>query len=103
MAKEGLVSLCEDLEAEEIQAANSVREGLQETLTLHRLGMADKLCKSLDYTNIVENLKGSMKARLGKIRRGTDSNHYHRWIAVATTECESKRKKIKNANYSKHS
>ena len=76
-----------------------MREGLQETLTLHRLGVADKLRKSLAYTNIVENLNGSMKAHLGKIRRWTDSKHCHRWIAVAATECEPKFKKIKNADH----
>lgn len=98
-ARQKLMALYRDLDARgEIPAANSVREGLEETLTLHKLGVATKLGPSLSSTNIVESLNSSLRAHLGKIKRWNDSDQCYRWFAMALRECETKFKKIQHAD-----
>ena len=53
-AKQALMNLKNKLKATNIQAANSLAEGMEETLTLHRLGITGALKKSLSSTNLIE-------------------------------------------------
>ena len=55
-------------------AANSLKGGMEETLTLHNLGMDKALCQSLRTTNIMENINCNLKERLARIRRWVNSD-----------------------------
>ncbi len=54
-ANSQLLKTVEWLEGINPSGAASLREGLEETLTLHRLGLPDQLRKSLQSTNLIES------------------------------------------------
>ena len=82
-ARAELLDLKNELTANNEQAANSLEEGLEETLTLHRLEVAQPLRRSLRTTNIIENFNGLFAERIRRIDRWTNSDQRHRWTAMA--------------------
>lgn len=72
------------------KAAASLREGLEETLTLHRLGLFEELGRSLKTTNGIENLMGQVSQRIGKVKRWHHSPQRHRWMALALLEADQR-------------
>ena len=82
-AKETLLTLKAELSADHEKAANSLEEGLEETLTLQRLKMPKPLRRSLRTTNIIENFNGLFADRISRVDRWTNSTQRHRWIAMA--------------------
>ena len=79
-AKQALMNLANKLKATNVQAANSLAEGMEETLTLHRLGITGALKKSLSSTNLIENLNGSIKRHTGRVKRWRNPNMILRWV-----------------------
>ncbi|MDE2771082.1 MAG: transposase [Bacteroidota bacterium] len=73
-----------------MEAANSLSEGLEDTLTLHRLGVRAELRTYLRTTNIMESLNAMIKERYRKIRRWTSSEQCHRWVVMGLLEVETK-------------
>lgn len=67
-------------------AAASLREGLDETLTLIRLGVEDALYKTLRTTNPIENLNGRIAAHTRNVNRWRDGQMVLRWIAASLNE-----------------
>ena len=59
-AKEALMKIHSELLRLNRSAANSLLEGMEETLTLHRLGVFEELGKSLKPTNCIENLNSQL-------------------------------------------
>src|SRR2546426_12817406 len=59
-AKRRLLELARNLEAHD-GAAASLREGLEETLTLLSLGITGALARTLSTTNPIENLQGTLQ------------------------------------------
>jgi len=93
-AKERLLDLHAELQQGNRTAAASLREGLEETLTLHRLGLFDKLGRNLKTTNGIENLMGQVAQRIDKVKRWHHSPQRHRWMALALLEAESRMRRI---------
>ena len=93
-AKEALKALHEELLPHNRRAANSLAEGMEETLTLHRLGVARELGGSLQTTNIIENANGLIGQRIGKIKRWTNTKQLHRWLLLALMEAERRFKEL---------
>ena len=60
-AARALERLAGSLERDHPGAAASIREGLDETLTVQRLGLTGALQRTLRTTNIIENLNGSVE------------------------------------------
>ncbi len=60
-ALKALQKVAADLERDYPQAANSVREGLEETLTVHRLGLSGTLRRSLATTNALESVNSQYR------------------------------------------
>ena len=83
-----------ELEQINRKAAASLREGLEETLTLHRLGLFEELGRNLKTTNGIENLMGRVFQRIGKVKRWHHSPQRHQWIALAQLEAESRMRRI---------
>jgi transposase-like protein len=81
-AKKRLLALHAELEQINRNAAGSLREGLEETLTLHRLGLFDELGRSLKTTNGIENLMGQVAQRIDNVKRWHHSPQRHRWIEI---------------------
>jgi len=88
-AKERLTDLHAELRQINRTAANSLQEGLEETLTLHRLGLFEELGRSLKTTNCIENLMGEVQGHIDNVRRWHHSPQRHQWMALALMESES--------------
>ena len=92
-----MLTLYRDREIREnISAANSLLEGLDEILTLHRLGLDQRLRKSFRSTNCIENLNSQLDKYLRKVKNWSSSAQRHRWVAAGLLEIESKMRRIPN-------
>lgn len=77
-------------------AANSLLEGLEETLTLHKLGVSSVFNRSLGTTNCIENLNSQMAKYIRNVKQWSNSNQRQRWVAAALLELEQNLNKIHN-------
>ena len=95
--KEALVALEQlhrELEDRNQSAAASLAEGLEETLTLHRLGMYAVLGRSLKTTNCLESVNALVEERCAKVDHWKNSSQRHRWLATALVEIEPRLRKV---------
>jgi len=93
-AKSALRALHTELLKVNRSAARSLIEGLEETLTLQRLGVYEELRWSLRTTNTIASLNGHLRKYLGRIRYWRTSDQRARWLACALTEMEENMKRI---------
>lgn len=94
-ASSALDQLHGELEERNQSAASSLAEGLDETLTLHRLGVYSVLGRSLKTTNSIESVNALIEERCAKVDRWQNSNQRQRWLATALLEVEPRLRKIK--------
>jgi transposase-like protein len=95
--KEGLARLrtqIEWLEQSHPNAAASLREGLEETFTIARLGLSPILRKCLTTTNIIESSLSGVEGRTGRVTRWRSGEMALRWAAAAALETERNFRKI---------
>lgn len=98
-AKEALDALKPTLELMNQSALESLEEGLEETLTLHRLGLIERLRKSFRTTNCIENVNSLLAQLTHNVRRWTNSSQRHRWVATALLDIEPRLRRIKGYRY----
>jgi len=77
-------------------AVSSLEEGLEETLTLHRLGLFTALGKSFKTTNCIESLMAQVGQYTGKVDYWKNSSQKQRWVAAALLEIESGLRRVEN-------
>ncbi|VAX27711.1 hypothetical protein MNBD_IGNAVI01-2700 [hydrothermal vent metagenome] len=94
VAKRKLYEIRIELETINRSAANSLDEGLEETLTLHKLGLVEQLGKSLMTSNTIESLNSQISKYAGKVTRWSSSNMRGRWIAVSLMQIEKRLNRI---------
>lgn len=94
-AKMELMAIHKDLAERNLSAAASLMEGLEETLTLHRLGLFGVLGKSLKTTNGIETINALIEQRCGKVDRWRNSSQRQRWLAAALLDIEPRLRRIK--------
>ncbi len=87
-ARAALDDLVAELDLINQSAAASLREGLDEILTLHRLGLFAKLGRSFKTTNCLENVNALVEDRCGRVDCWKNSNQRHRWLATALLDIE---------------
>lgn len=75
-------------------ASNSLEEGLEKTLTIHRLGLVEILGRSFTTTNLIENLNSQLTKYIRKVKLWTNSDMKSRWVAVALLEIEKKMRRV---------
>jgi transposase-like protein len=83
-----LERLARSLEREHPGAAGSLREGLQETLTVQRLGIDGALSRTLKSTNPIENMNGAVAHHTRNVRRWRDGQMLLRWVGAALHEAQ---------------
>lgn len=88
LAKRQLDNLVNVLAKDHPGAAASLREGLEETLTVKKLGLQGTLERTLATTNPIENLNGSIRRISGRVRRCRNGEMALRWVAAAVFEAE---------------
>lgn len=62
-------------------AAKSLAEGLEETITVIRLGVPDLLQKSLSSTNVIESALSTSEGLTGRVKRWRRGHMRWRWCA----------------------
>jgi len=92
--KERLTGLHAELQQINWKAARSLQEGLEDTLTLPRLGLFDELGKSLKTTNCIESLMGEVDGYIDDVKRWHHSPQRHQWMALAVIEAESRFRRL---------
>jgi transposase-like protein len=80
-------------------AVLNLEEGLEETLTLHRLGLFEKLGKSLKTSNSIESVMSLIEQRTQKVDCWKNSNQKQRWLATALLEIEPRLNRIRGYRY----
>ncbi|HAM51392.1 MAG TPA: hypothetical protein DCP92_12150 [Nitrospiraceae bacterium] len=76
-------------------AAASLKEGLEETLTVHKLGIAGLLRKTLLTTNPIESCFSVTRTVTGRVKRWRDDNMTQRWAVAALLRAEKKFRRVK--------
>lgn len=76
-------------------AVGSLDEGLEETLTLHRLGVFPTLGRSLKTTNCLESIMALVGQRTDKVDRWKNSDQKQRWVTSALLDIEPRLRRIK--------
>ena len=94
-AKAALCRLRPELRLLNESALKSLDEGLEETLTLHRLGVFRELGISLKTTNCLESLNSLVEQRVAKVDRWRTSDQKQRWLAAALLDIEPRLRRIK--------
>jgi len=94
VAKRRLERLASSLEADHPGAAASVREGLDETLTLQGLGVEGTLYRKLRSTNAIENLNSGIATYARNVKRWQGGSMVIRWVSAAIVEAEKKFRRI---------
>jgi putative transposase len=90
-----LKRLQSELEDRNQSAAGSLGEGLEETLTLHRLGLYGVLGRSLKTTNCLESVNALVEERCAKVDHWKNSSQRHRWVATALVDIEPRLRKVR--------
>jgi transposase-like protein len=95
-AKKKLLQLASWLESNgEDSAAASLREGLDETLTVLGLGLPKTLARSLSTTNAIENMNGTLRRVTRNVKRWRDEAMIRRWVALAVAEAQQGFRRLK--------
>jgi transposase-like protein len=94
-AKAAINRVVDYLERLNPSAARSLEEGLEETLTLHRLGVADALRVSFKSTNIIESSLSRVEEISGRVKRWRNGDHLQRWTGKALLIAEESWRKVK--------
>ena len=76
-------------------AAASLAEGLDETLTKHRLGLFRALGVRFKTTNLIEIVMARLEAKTGRITRWRTSDQKLRWCAAALWATERQFRRVK--------
>jgi len=93
-ARKALLGLHRELEERNQSAAASLAEGLEETLTLHRLGVYAVLGRSFKTTNCLESVNALVEERCAKVDAWKSSQQRHRWLATALLDIEPRLRRV---------
>lgn len=94
-AKRALLRLVHELRVLNESAAASLEEGLEETLTLHRLGVFPELGVSFKTTNLIESVMARLEAKTERVDRWRTSDQKLRWCAAALRAVEAQFRRVK--------
>ena len=94
-AKRALHRVVVDLRVVNESAARSLEEGLDETLTLHRLNVFTELGTSFKTTNLLESVMARVEAKTERVDRWRTSDQKLRWCAAALLAVEKQFRRVK--------
>jgi putative transposase len=76
-------------------AAASLREGLEETLTVMKLGLPSTLARSFSTTNAIENMLGTVRRVTRNVKRWSGGDMARRWTALGVLHAKESFRRIK--------
>ncbi len=94
-AKAELGKIFRQLERINPSAARSLEEGLEETLTVHRLGVGTLLRQSLASSNPIESCFSTVEKVARNVKRWRAGHQALRWTATGLLEAEKKFRRVK--------
>jgi len=94
-AKAELEKIFRQLERINPSAARSLEEGMEETLTVHRLGVGWLLRRTLASTNPIESCLSTVERVARNVKRWREGDQPLRWTATGLLEAEKKFRRIK--------
>jgi transposase-like protein len=96
-AKAAIEDVCAWLKLQSAPAEASLREGLEDTLTLHRLGVPPELRIRLNTTNAIENVFSTLRHQLRRVRNWSSApDMRRRWVGTGLIESEKRFHRLKN-------
>jgi putative transposase len=96
LAAQKLERLARSLETAHHGAAASIREGLDETLTLQRLGLVEgALARTLATTNAIENLIGGAAKYARNVKRWRGGTMILRWVGAGVLHAQRRFRRLK--------
>jgi putative transposase len=93
-ALEQLQRLADELEHTHPGAAASLREGMEETLTVTRLRITGKLKRTLESTNPAESMIDTVRTTQRNVKHWSSGEMGLRWTAAGMLEAEKQFRKI---------
>ena len=94
-AKKALEKLRGDLRELNPSAARSLEEGMEETLTVHRLGLDDLLRSTLATTNPIESAFSVVGRVCGRVKRWRGGDQRERWVGAGLWLAEKSFRRLK--------
>lgn len=94
-AKRALLRLVKELSLVNESAARSLEEGLEETLTLHRLGIFPELGVSFRTTNLIESVMARLEEKTQRVDNWRTSDQKLRWCGAALMAVENNFRRMK--------
>jgi putative transposase len=94
VAQAELEALARELDRSHPGAANSLREGLTETLTISRLGVPPTLARTLRSTNSIESMIEICRDHAANVKRWRDGQMVLRWIAAGMGEAAKQFRRV---------
>jgi transposase-like protein len=99
--KSALTKITAELYKINPSAVSSLKEGLEETLTLHRFGLYGELGRSFTSTNCIESVMSQLGQYTDRVDRWRGGNHLQRWAAAGLLAIEPHLKRIRGFRYLK--
>ena len=93
-AKQALERLHRELMDLNPSAARSLEEGLEETLTVHKLRVPDQLRRTLSSTNVIESAFSIVETVCRNVKRWRDGDHIERWVGSGLLVAERQFRKV---------
>lgn len=93
-AKRALEQLHRELMDLNPSAARSLEEGMEETLTVHKLRVPDQLRRTLCCTNVIESAFSIVETVCRNVKRWRDGDHIERWVGSGLLVAERQFRKV---------
>ena len=93
-AKQALTRLVRELMDLNPSAARSLEEGLEETLTVHRLGVPEQLRRTLSSTNVIESAFSVVETVCRNVKRWQKGDQIERWVGTGLLVAERQFRKV---------
>ncbi len=88
-------NLAQRLDRERSGVAKSILEGLDEMLTVNRLGLPQQLRRALACTNSIENMMGTVRRVCRNVKRWRNADMALRWTAAGMMEAAKGFRRLK--------
>jgi transposase-like protein len=93
-AKQALNTLHRELMDLNPSAARSLAEGLEETLTVHRLHLPTQLRKTMASTNVIESAFSVVETACRNVKRWHDGDQRERWVGSGLLVAEKQFRRV---------
>ena len=93
-AKRALEKLHRELMDLNPSAARSLEEGMEETLTVHRLRVPDQLRRTLSCTNVIESAFSIVETVSRNVKRWQPGDQIERWVGSGLLVAERQFRKV---------